>query len=776
MAAHHIRSTDFYERIRRIVTHRPDSTGALTARASTASSVSPREGDPPITPELVESHGLSPSEYERVLDILGREPTFTELGVFSAMWSEHCGYKNSKRLLGLLPTTAPWVIQGPGENAGVIDIGGGLALAFKIESHNHPSAVEPYQGAATGVGGILRDVFTMGARPIAVLDSLRFGDLDTGRVRYLFSGVVKGVGDYGNCVGIPNIGGEIYFDRGYEGNPIVNAMCLGLMKAEDLIKGEAEGVGNPLMTVGARTGRDGIHGATFASEELSDDSQASRPQVQVGDPFTEKLLLEASLELIKSGHITGIQDMGAAGITSSASEMAGRSGNGVEIDMELVPIREPGMTPYEILLSESQERMLVVAKSGSENVVRDILAKWELEAEEIGRVTDDGLFRVLEGDRVVAEIPSLPLTEGCPTYEREGVESEEIGELRCTDLTGFNEADADQSEAFLKLMGSPNIASKQWIYGQYDTTVRTGTAVRPGGDAGVVRLRGTRRAVAATTDCNGRYVYLNPRSGTLAAVAEAARNLVCVGNPLKPHIYYQFRESVLALAEACKLFETPVTGGNVSFYNETSGAAIYPTPVIGMVGVLEDVDHITRHAFQNVGDTIILLGDNTDELGASEYLYVVEGLVAGEPPKVDLLGERGLQHAVLAMIRNQLLHSAHDVSEGGLACALAESALGSGESPFGVQVTLHDAIPVLPLLFGEAQGRIVVSCDPRSADEVLVLAKRHGVPCRAVGQVVSSDESFRIDGRTATLEADVEILAEIFFGTIPNLMDGAGPS
>ena len=789
MAAHHIRSTDFYERIRRIVTHRPDSTGALTDRASTALSVSPREGDPPITPELVESHGLSPSEYERVLDILGREPTFTELGVFSAMWSEHCGYKNSKRLLGLLPTTAPWVIQGPGENAGVIDIGGGLALAFKIESHNHPSAVEPYQGAATGVGGILRDVFTMGARPIAVLDSLRFGDLDTGRVRYLFSGVVKGVGDYGNCVGIPNIGGEIYFDRGYEGNPIVNAMCLGLMKAEDLIKGEAEGVGNPLMTVGARTGRDGIHGATFASEELSDDSQASRPQVQVGDPFTEKLLLEASLELIKSGHITGIQDMGAAGITSSASEMAGRSGNGVEIDMELVPIREPGMTPYEILLSESQERMLVVAKSGSENVVRDILAKWELEAEEIGRVTDDGLFRVLEGDRVVAEIPSLPLTEGCPTYEREGVESEEIGELRCTDLTGFNEVDADQSESFLKLMGSPNIASKQWIYGQYDTTVRTGTAVRPGGDAGVVRLRGTRRAVAATTDCNGRYVYLNPRSGTLAAVAEAARNLVCVGalptavtnnlnfgNPLKPHIYYQFRESVLALAEACKLFETPVTGGNVSFYNETSGAAIYPTPVIGMVGVLEDVDHITRHAFQNVGDTIILLGDNTDELGASEYLYVVEGLVAGEPPKVDLLGERGLQHAVLAMIRNRLLHSAHDVSEGGLACALAESALGPGESPFGVQVTLHDAIPVLPLLFGEAQGRIVVSCDPQSADEVLVLAKRHGVPCRAVGQVVSSDESFRIDGRTATLEADVETLAEIFFGAIPNLMDGAGPS
>ncbi len=766
------------------MTDRPDNTPS-----STVSSVAPREGDPKITPELVEDHGLSPSEYELVLNILGREPTYTELGVFSAMWSEHCGYKNSKRLLSLLPTKAPWVIQGPGENAGVIDIGDGLALAFKIESHNHPSAVEPYQGAATGVGGILRDVFTMGARPIAILDSLRFGDLDSGRVRYLFSGVVKGVGDYGNCVGIPNIGGETFFDRGYEGNPIVNAMCLGLMKAKDLIKGEAEGVGNPLMAVGARTGRDGIHGATFASEELSDDSLAKRPQVQVGDPFTEKLLLEASLELIQSGHITGIQDMGAAGITSSASEMAGRSGNGVEIDMERVPVREPGMTPYEILLSESQERMLVVAKSGSANVVREILGKWELEAEEIGRVTDDGLFRVREGDRVVAEIPSLPLTEGCPTYEREGVESDEIRELRCADLTRFNEVDSDQSDAFLKLMSSPNIASKSWVYGQYDTTVRTGTAVRPGGDAGVVRLRGTQRAVAATTDCNGRYVYLNPRVGTIGAVAEAARNLVCVGalptavtnnlnfgNPLKPHIYYQFREAVLGMAEACKLFETPVTGGNVSFYNETEGVAIYPTPVIGMVGVVEDVDHITRHAFQDVGDTIILLGDNTDHLGASEYLYVMEDLVAGEPPSVDLLGERGLQHAVLGMTQQGLLHSAHDVSEGGLACALAESALGSGEHPLGIQVTLRDSLPTLPLLFGEAQGRVVVSCDARSVDEVLTLAKRHGVPGRAIGTVAPEDEGFRINGRATTLEVDVKVLTDRFFGAIPNLMNGAGPS
>jgi phosphoribosylformylglycinamidine synthase II len=742
-----------------------------------------------MTPQLVEEHGLSESEYEKILGILGREPTFTELGVFSAMWSEHCGYKNSKRLLRLLPTEAPWVIQGPGENAGVIDIGDGLALAFKIESHNHPSAVEPYQGAATGVGGILRDVFTMGARPIAILDSLRFGDLDSGRVRYLLAGVVKGVGDYGNCVGIPNIGGEVFFDRGYESNPIVNAMCLGLLKAEDLIKGEAEGVGNPLMTVGARTGRDGIHGATFASEELSDDSQASRPQVQVGDPFTEKLLLEASLELIKSGHITGIQDMGAAGITSSASEMAGRSGNGVEIDMKLVPVREPGMTPYEILLSESQERMLVVAKNGHEGAVRDILTKWELEAEKIGRVTDDGLFRVLEGDRVVAEIPSLPLTDGCPTYEREGVESEEVRGLRTMDLTRFAEAESDQTEAFTKLMASPNIASKRWLYGQYDTTVRTGTVIRPGGDAGVVRLRGTRRAVAATTDCNGRYVYLNPRMGALGAVAEAARNLVCVGalptavtnnlnfgNPLKPHIYYQFREAVAGMSEACKLFETPVTGGNVSFYNETDGVAIYPTPVIGMVGVVEDIDHLTRHAFQHAGDTILLLGDNTDELGGSEYLYIMEGLVAGEPPSVDLLAERRLQHAVLAMIQSGLLHSAHDVSDGGLACALAESALGREDGPLGVDVTLHDTLPTVPLLFGEAQGRVIISCNARSLDDVLRLAKRHGVPCRSIGETVPAEDGFRITTRAPAIEVDLEVLSELFFDTIPNLMDGASRS
>lgn len=761
------------------MTQTPNRPGAPKAPA-----VAPREGDPVITAAVVEEHGLSPTEYERVQQVMGRDPTFTELGVFSAMWSEHCGYKNSKRLLRLLPTEAPWVILGPGENAGVIDIGEGYALAFKIESHNHPSAVEPYQGAATGVGGILRDVFTMGARPIAILDSLRFGDLDSGRVRYLFSGVVSGVGDYGNCMGIPNIGGEVYFDEGYEGNPIVNAMCLGLLKREDLIKGEAEGVGNTLMAVGARTGRDGIHGATFASEELSQDSQASRPRVQVGDPFTEKLLLEASLELITSGHIVGIQDMGAAGITSSASEMAGRSGTGVELDTLLVPVRESGMTPYEILLSESQERMLVVAHVGHEAEVKAILEKWELEAEVIGRVTDDGMFRIVEGPNVVAEIPALPLTEGCPTYEREGVESEEVQALRAMDLSEFTHADGDVSETFLRLLGSPNIASKQWIYRQYDTTVRTGTAVRPGGDSGVVRIRGTKKAVAATTDCNGRYVYLEPGTGARIAVAEAARNLVCVGalptaitnnlnfgNPLKPHIYYQLRESVIGMAEACRLFETPVTGGNVSLFNETDGVAIYPTPVVGMVGIIEDIKNITHQAFRSAGDAILLLGDNTNEIGGSEYLYVLHDLVAGAPPSVDLMGERRLQHAVLAMIEAGVLQSAHDVSDGGLACAIAECAIGDAEAPLGVEVTLGDALPEIPLLFGEAQGRILVSCHPDEVDTVFKLAKSHGVPCRQIGTVKEPESGFKISTAKASISAEVDNVTRIFMEAIPSLMN-----
>ncbi|HET7322491.1 MAG TPA: phosphoribosylformylglycinamidine synthase subunit PurL, partial [Longimicrobiaceae bacterium] len=515
----------------------------------------PRPNDPTLTAELVTEHGLSEEEYASILEILGREPTFTELGVFSAMWSEHCGYKNSKPLLKTLPTTAPWVLQGPGENAGVIDVGDGLAVAFKIESHNHPSAVEPYQGAATGVGGILRDVFTMGARPIAVLDSLRFGEIDGpegGRVRYLLAGVVKGIGDYGNCVGIPTVGGEVYFESAYEGNPLVNAMAIGLLKKEELITGVAEGVGNPIMAVGAKTGRDGIHGATFASAELSEESQQKRPQVQVGDPFTEKLLLEASLELIRSGHIVGIQDMGAAGLVSSSTEMAARGGTGVDIEITDVPVREPGMTPYEILLSETQERMLVVAKAGREQEVRDILGRWELDAATIGHVTDTGRYVVREHGRVVVDIPGEPLVEACPTYTREGRESADIAELRSWTPAQLQPRaeESDPAWTLRRLLDAPTIASKRWIYEQYDSTVRTNTVVGPGSDAAVIRLRGTRKAIAAAVDCNGRYAHLNPRRGGAIAVAEAARNLVCsgalplavtdnlnFGNPLKPEVY-----------------------------------------------------------------------------------------------------------------------------------------------------------------------------------------------------------------------------------------------
>ena len=766
------------------------SGSARTATATAPEAPRPRPGDPPITPELVDEHGLSPDEYRLILRIMGREPTFTELGVFSAMWSEHCGYKNSKRLLRLLPTRAPWVIQGPGENAGVIDVGGGWALAFKIESHNHPSAVEPYQGAATGIGGILRDVFTMGARPVATLNSLHFGDLDSPRVRYLFSGVVKGIGDYGNCVGIPSTGGEVYFDRGYEDNPIVNAMCLGLMRTEELIRGTAEGVGNTLMAVGARTGLDGIHGATFASEELSEgDDEASRPQVQVGDPFTEKLLLEASLELIASGHIVGIQDMGAAGLTSSGAEMAGRSGTGVVMDTALVPVREQGMTPYEILLSESQERMLVVAEAGREDAVREILEKWELEAETIGHVTATGTFRVLEDGVAVADIPALPLTQGCPTYERPGEESLEVRDLRVMDISHYMSPPNDLESAFLAVVGSPNVASKQWVYEQYDTTVRANSVERPGGDAGVIRVPGTNRGVAATTDCNGRHTYLNPRAGAMGAVAEAARNVACTGavpmaitnclnfgSPLKPHIRHQFREAVLGMRDACAYLETPVTGGNVSFYNETDGQAVYPTPVVGMIGVIEDVDSVVRHSFSDPGDAILLLGTNKGELGGSEYLYAVHGLVAGEPPEVDLAAERALQRCLLAMAARRMLKSAHDVASGGLAATLVESCLGRPRTGRGVgaSVRLEEEFPDTALLFGEDHGRVVVSCGPQEEESVHRMASDHGVPCVRIGTVTGEESPIEIETRSSTLRLALGVLRDRYFGTIPGIMSEAG--
>ncbi len=749
-------------------------------------SVEPRPGDPVITPALVAEHGLTEHEYEILVAMLGREPTFTELGIVSALWSEHCSYKHSRPVLKTLPTQAPYVLQGPGENAGVISIGDGWAVAFKIESHNHPSAVEPYQGAATGVGGILRDVFTMGARPIAMLDSLRFGPLDSARVRYLFGGVVKGIGDYGNSVGIPTVAGEVMFDSSYEGNPLVNAMCVGIMHEDDLIRAKAEGVGNPIMAVGARTGRDGIHGASFASEDLSEASEAKRPRVQVGDPFTEKLLLEASLELIASGHIVAIQDMGAAGLTSSSAEMAARGDVGVTIDVSRVPVREEGMTPYEILLSESQERMLVVAKRGHEDDVRAILTKWDLNAEVIGEVIAEPVYRVTEGDRVVAEFPGSRLVTECPVYAPEARESEAIRALRERDVSVIPELpeEGDPVWTLERLLSSPTIASKRWAFRQYDTTVRTSTVVPPGdGDAAVVRVRGSEKALALKTDCNGRYVYLDPRNGGRTAVAEAARNVACVGgrpmaitnclnfgNPKRPEVFHQFREAVAGMGEACRALGTPVTGGNVSLYNENPSGAVYPTPVIGMVGVVDSLEHVTRSRFPEREDSIVLLGEPTDELGGSEYLASIHGIVAGLPPRCDLERERATINALLEIIAAGVVHSAHDCSEGGLAVALSECAIGDPERLIGAEVTLDEwsDLPLRALLFGEAQARIVVSTP--EPERVLEVAARHGVPAHRIGTVRPGSDALSITAAGRTMEAPLARLARAYHEAIPRLM------
>jgi len=747
--------------------------------------VHPRPGDPPITPELVAEHGLTAEEFDRVVSMLGRTPTFTELGIVSALWSEHCSYKHSRNLLKTLPTSAPYVLQGPGENAGVISIGDGLAVAFKIESHNHPSAVEPYQGAATGVGGILRDVFTMGARPVAMLDSLRFGSLDNARVRYLFAGVVKGIGDYGNCVGIPTVAGEIVFDAAYEGNPLVNAMCVGLMHEESLIRAKAEGVGNPIMAVGASTGRDGIHGASFASEDLSAASDAKRPRVQVGDPFTEKLLLEASLELIASGHIVAIQDMGAAGLTSSSAEMAERGDVGVVIDVAKVPVRETGMTPYEILLSESQERMLVVARRGSEQNVRHILAKWDLAAEVIGEVMAEPVYRVTENGRVVAEFPGSRLVTDCPRYTPLARESADIVALRNTDVNSIPQLAEERDPAWtlLRLLSSPTIASKAWAYRQYDSTVRTNTVIGPGGDAAVIRVRGTRKALALKTDCNGRYVYLDPRVGGRIAVAEAARNVACTGarpmaitnclnfgNPRRPEVYYQLTEAIAGMGEACTALSTPVTGGNVSLYNESPSGAVYPTPVVGMVGLMSDVKHATRATFSTEGDAIVLFGRCTDELGGSEYLARIHGVVAGAPPRCDLAAERAAIEAVIESIEAGQVSSAHDCSDGGLAVALAECCIADRSRLSGADVVL-DLPPYVFAqagLFGEAQARFVIST--ADAEAVLAIARSHGVPARKIGIVTDKSRGFRIAAAGKTLVADVGALAEAYHGAIPAIM------
>jgi phosphoribosylformylglycinamidine synthase II len=749
------------------------------------SRVESRPGDPAMSASLVAEHGLTPEEYERLVNMIGREPTFTELGIVSALWSEHCSYKHSRPLLGTLPTKASYVLQGPGENAGVISIGDGLAVAFKIESHNHPSAVEPYQGAATGVGGILRDVFTMGARPIAMLNSLRFGSLDSARVRYLFAGVVKGIGDYGNCVGVPTVAGEIAFDASYEGNPLVNAMCVGLMKEEELIRAVAQGVGNPIIAVGARTGRDGIHGASFASEDLSEQSEAKRPRVQVGDPFTEKLLLEASLELIRSGAIVAIQDMGAAGLTSSSAEMAARGDVGVTIDVTKVPVRETGMTPYEILLSESQERMLVVAKRGREHDVEAILAKWELTASVIGEVISEPVYRVTEGDRVVAEFPGTRLVTDCPTYTPEARESLEIGRLRAEPVSGIRERAEERDPAWTltELLSSPTIASKTWVYRQYDTSVRTNTVVGPGGDAAVIRIRGTDRALAVKTDCNGRYVYLDPHVGAQIAVCEAARNVACTGarpmaitnnlnfgNPRRPEVYFQLREAVRGMAEACTALGTPVTGGNVSLYNENPNGAVYPTPVIGMVGLIDSLAHITRANFQDEHDCIVLLGDPTAHIGASEYLSRVHGIVGGTTPPCDLDAEKALIESLLEVCQGGLARSAHDVADGGLAVALAECCVMDRGAQRGATIDLTHwrELPNRGLLFGEAQARAIVTTT--MPDTLLGIARKHGVPARVIGQVGPTAAPLQITTAAGRFEIELRRLDEAYHEAIPRIM------
>jgi phosphoribosylformylglycinamidine synthase len=702
---------------------------------------------PAVTPELVTSHGITADEYQKIVKALGREPSYTELGVFSVMWSEHCSYKSSRHYLKNLPTEGPHVLQGPGENAGVVDIGGGLAVAFKIESHNHPSFIEPYQGAATGVGGILRDIFTMGARPIASLNSLRFGSIDHPRTRYLLAGVVAGIGGYGNCIGVPTVGGECYFDECYNANILVNAFTLGIVKKKQIFTGIAKGVGNPVIYVGSKTGRDGIHGATMASESFSEEKEQRRPTVQVGDPFTEKLLLEACLELMEKDYIIGIQDMGAAGLTSSSSEMAGRGGCGVELDLSAVPLRESGMTPYEILLSESQERMLLVAKQGSEDKIKKIFEKWDLDAVVVGRVTDDQQFRALWHGEEVANIPIRALTKEAPVYQRPATRPAQQDQLQQLDLATVKEP-KDLGAALKQLLASPNLASKEWIYRQYDQYVRTNTVIGPGADAAVVRVKGTAKGLALTVDGNSRYCYLDPYVGGVIAVAEAARNLACVGarpvgltdclnfgSPENPEVMWQFAQVIQGMRDACTTLNVPVVSGNVSFYNETDGTPIYPTPTIGMVGLIEKVERMMTPWFKAAGDMVVLLGRTREELGGSEYLKWVHGLTRGTPPWIDLKLEQAVQLACLEAIDHNLLSSAHDVSDGGLAVALAECCIVHPERPLGVRIGTHEMIRGDASLFSESQSRIVVSLKEEKVDRLKEIAARHSVPLQVIGAV-----------------------------------------
>jgi phosphoribosylformylglycinamidine synthase II len=722
--------------------------------------------EPAVTPELIRSHGLTDDEYKRIAELLGRQPNYTELGIFSVMWSEHCSYKSSRVHLRRLPTEGDCVLQGPGENAGVVDIGGGLAAAFKIESHNHPSFIEPYQGAATGVGGILRDVFTMGARPLAAMNSLHFGPLAVdgdgsaearatiARNRSIMAGVVKGIGDYGNAFGVPTIGGEVQFAECYSRNPLVNAFTLGIMRKEHIFYGRAAGVGNPVIYVGAKTGRDGIHGATMASEEFGEEAQSKRPTVQVGDPFLEKLLLEACLESMRAGAIVGIQDMGAAGLTSSSCEMGSRAENGVEIDIDLVPQRETGMTPYEIMLSESQERMLIVAAAGREREVVDIFKKWELDAVVIGRVTDDGRLRVKTNGQLVADIPNSALTDEAPVYHRP------INKPQAPPPIEIQQVEASSAEldaTFMRVITQPTIAAKEWVYHQYDHMVRTNTVVMPGSDAAVIRIKEKRRLLAMTLDSNARYCKVDPRAGARLVVAEACRNLVAsgarplaltnslnFGSPERPEVMWQFSEVVDGMAEACTAFGTPVTGGNVSFYNETDGRGIAPTPVIGMIGVIDNSRHIATQWFKGEGRAVILLGKTANDLGASVYAGATLGRVEGRVPELDLDLERRVQEVCLKIIQEELVESAHDCSDGGLAVAIAESCFSSyRREAVGCEIRLEGELSAAALLFSETPSRIVVSAIDQNVGAILELARQHDVAASVIGR--TKGDRLRID-------------------------------
>ncbi len=749
--------------------------------------------EPVISPELIRSHGLTDEEYKRVEELLGREPSYTELGIFSVMWSEHCSYKSSRVHLRRLPTKGDCVLQGPGENAGVVDIGGGLAAAFKIESHNHPSFIEPYQGAATGVGGILRDVFTMGARPLAAMNSLHFGPLaasdadsdgeraTVARNRSIMAGVVKGVGDYGNAFGVPTIGGEVRFADCYSRNPLVNAFTLGIMRKEHIFYGRAAGVGNPVIYVGAKTGRDGIHGATMASEEFGEEAQSKRPTVQVGDPFLEKLLLEACLEAMRAGAIVGIQDMGAAGLTSSSCEMGARAGNGVEIDIELVPQRETGMTPYEIMLSESQERMLIVAAKGREREVVDIFKKWELDAVVIGHVTDDAHLRVRNNGNVVADIANSALTDEAPVYHRPLIRPADV---QITEVGQVEASNAELDSTFMRIMAQSTIASKEWVYRQYDHTVRTNTVVRPGSDAAVIRVKEKRHGLAMTLDSNARYCQVDPRAGARLVVAEACRNLVVSGarplaltnclnfaSPERPEVMWQFSEVVDGMAEACEVFGTPVTGGNVSFYNETDGRGIHPTPVIGMVGIIEDSRHITTQWFKSDDRAIILLGRTANDLGASEYAIAMLGGLEGRVPHLDLDLERRVQEACLKIIQAGLVESAHDCADGGLAISIAESCFSSyRRDAVGCEVALEGELPAAALLFAETPSRIVLSAVDSNVAQILEIAQDLKISAMVIGRTKGERLKLVVNGEIV-IDRRIGEVESAWRGVLPRMLE-----